>query len=152
MELMAVDAGGHRGVFFLAHGILVPDLTVADGAIYFGVDVLLVTEKYERWQLVDAYPRNLLACFFQSRQFLNLRTRGHHGLVTCHTRGNIRNMHLLAIGGYLMAVVALHPSRRDVEFVAERDWLHGRGYWRMKILRFAASGPVAGLHHLQLCL
>ena len=149
---MTVDAGGHRDIFFLAHGSLMAHLTVADSAIYFCVNVLLVTEKHERWQLIDAYPGNLLAVFFQSGQFLNFRTRCHHGLVTCHTRGNIRNLHLLAIGGYLVAVVAFHSRRRDVEFVAERDRLLRCSERRMNILRFAASASVAALHRLQFCL
>src|SRR5436853_4738966 len=89
------------------------------------VNVLLVTEENELWQLIYANPGNLLAFFFQLSHFLNCGTCLHHRLMTSHTPSHARNLHLFAVARQLMTIVTAHSSC-NVTAVAEWDRLRRR--------------------------
>ena len=136
MGLMTADATAHGGdAGVLRHGLDLGDVSVAHRALHAGLEMRPVRPGDSGGDLINAHPRNGLIGFGKLGKFHDRGpVFGNRG-VTHHAGARRRESHLIARIGIGVAGLA-SEALRDVQFVAERDWLLGRGMGRDVVADF----------------
>jgi hypothetical protein len=133
VDLMASDATAHgRNARILGHGVDLGDVAVAHDALHAGLQMRAMRPGNPGRHLVHAHPRDGLIGFCEVGEFHNCGPVFRHSGVARHAGAGSREGHLIARIRISVAGLA-SEALRDVQFVAERDWLRGSGMGRKVI-------------------
>lgn len=130
---MAVHAPSHRLIYFAAHSMHLPNLTVTRRAVDSGSNVRFVRVVSVRFRFdpIDATPRRLLFSLSVGRELLNLRAFSLDRLVATHARGNVwdrrvRRLVYVFVTERAFKLWSFFPFLSDVLPVIELDRLQRR--------------------------
>jgi hypothetical protein len=137
---MAADAAAHgRDAGILSHNVKLRDVAMAHDALHAGLQMRPVRPGNARGHLVYPHPWNRLIGFCKLGEFHDGRLVFGHSCVARHASACSGEGHLITRIRIRVAGLA-SQALRDVQFVAERDGLHGSGMGRKVIWHFLFGG------------
>jgi len=127
MEFVAIEAHAHRSdAGGLGHRRHIGDLAVAGLTLYAGFQVFTVRPINPLGDSVNAHPRYGLSRLCQRSEFLNRWFFCRNGDVAGHTCACRRESHQFS-WLWICVTSAAFEADRQMQLVAVRDRLHGRG-------------------------